>query len=173
MGNSDLQQALINLNTVHNNDVLYFFNATVNSVDLDNRVCDCTSIEGRGANDYPNCRLMTEVDDGILIIPTIGSSVTILLSHNTDPLIIGYSEVDQIIFRGGDLGGMVLVKSLLTKLNNLENAYNDLAAKFNSHTHPITVTSGTGSSLATTTQETKTLTPTQQVDIENQNITQG
>lgn len=184
MGNRGVQEAINTLVQAHTgtDDTLFFFTAVVNSVDIDNRICNCTSVEG-AKNSFPNCRLMTELDDGILIIPTVGSNVSIILSTFTQPLVVGYSEVDKIILRGGDLGGLVRVKDLITKLNNLEDAYNGLKDKvndlinlFNTHTHPIIVSSGTGSSTATTpteTPDTTTLTKTVRSDIENTAITQG
>ena len=82
-------------------------------------------------------------------------------------------ENDLIQFNDGSLDGMVKVAALKTKLNNLENLVNDLVTKFNSHTHILTLTMGTGTAAPTVAPETTTLTPTVQADIENTKITQG
>ena len=84
-----------------------------------------------------------------------------------------FSIKDGIMqFNDGSNGGLVEVIKLTQKLNNLENLVNDLVAKFNSHTHILTLTSGTGTAAPTTTIESSTLTPTQRGDIENTKITQ-
>jgi hypothetical protein len=78
-----------------------------------------------------------------------------------------------ITLNDGSLGGLVEVAALVTRLNNAENMVNDLAAKFNGHTHILALSAGTGTAAATVTQETTTLTPTQRGDIENTKITHG
>ena len=77
-----------------------------------------------------------------------------------------------IQFNDGSYGGLVQVINLVQKLNNLENLVNDLVAKFNMHVHPG-VQSGAGSTGPTVSLETGTLTPTEQADIENTEVTHG
>lgn len=100
---------------------------------------------------------------------------------NQQPQILKFDQVDKLLincqtlvqFNGGENGGMVLAQQLVNKINNIENLLNDLIAKFNSHTHPIIVSTGSGSSTPTTTQETGLINPiTQPSDIENTEITQ-
>lgn len=116
-------------------------------------------------------RLMASVDDGVLILPERDSTVVVALTD--DPYIAMFSGVDRIILRGGQFDGLVKVADLVTKLNNLENKVNDLVSKFNTHTHILTLSAGTGTAAPTTTLVTGTLTPTQQTDLENTNITHG
>jgi len=75
-------------------------------------------------------------------------------------------------FNDGQLGGLVKLLSLVTKLNNLENLVNNLVTKYNAHTHILTLSTGTGTAAPTTATETTVLTPTQRADIENDKITQ-
>lgn len=166
-----IREAVEHLAGTHRDDKVFVIDATVDSVDITTRTCVCTAIGGKAGSELPNVRLMASIDDGLLIIPTIDSTVTLLFSNFTDPCIISYSEIDTIIFRGGDLGGLVKVIELTTKLNNLENLVNDLISKFNSHTHQVTSTGApTGPNLL---PETEKLTPTMRLDIENINVTQG
>jgi hypothetical protein len=65
------------------------------------------------------------------------------------------------------------VGELTTKLNNLENKVNDIVAKFNSHTHILTLSTGTGTAAPTTTKVPGTLTPTEQSEIENDKVKHG
>lgn len=171
MSDRTIRETIQHLAGTHDNDPVYVYDAEVDSVDEDNRICSVTLIGGRANNSLSNVRLMSSIDDGILIIPTVGSTVTIIFSSFTEPLVIGWSGWDKMILKGGDQGGLVLSPNLITKLNNLENLVNDLISKFNSHTHNVTaVGSPTGPSLI---QEDQTLTKTIQSDIENPNITQG
>lgn len=155
----------------HQTDRVTLMDATVESVDEVARTCECTAVTGSTGNTIPGVRLMASIDDGILIVPVKGSTVVISMSIFTDPVIVSYSDIDRIILRGGDLGGLVKVIELTKKLNNIENLLNDLIIKFNSHTHNVTSTGApTGPNLL---QETQSLTPTEQAEIENENITHG
>ena len=113
-----------------------------------------------------------------------------MYSTQNDPFIALYSDIDSAYLQVGDssieilndgsitlndgsYNGLVKVADLVTKLNNLENLVNDLISKFNSHTHILTLTSGTGTAAPTAAPETNTLTPTKQSDLENSKITHG
>ena len=170
-GDRDIREAIEYLAGVNREDKVYSFDAIVNNVDESKRTCECQIVSGKVQNVLDNVRLMASVDDGVLIVPALGSNVTIIISNFTDPYITSYSEVEKIVLRGGDLGGLVKIVELTSKLNNLENAVNDLISKFNSHTHNVTaVGSPTGPNLA---PEETTLQPTIQDEIENKSITQG
>jgi len=126
---------------------------------------------------------------GLLFVPAIGSTILITYSTYNVPFVSQFSELSQVLliagssqvsivdgklmFNDGSLGGLVEVAALVTKLNNLENLVNDLAAKFNSHTHILTLSSGTGTAAPTAAPEATTLTPTQRADIENTTVTHG
>lgn len=171
MSDRSIREAVQYLAGNNHADRVTMIDATVNSVDQDNRVCDCTAITGPVGSDLPGVRLMSSVDDGLLILPTAGSTVTVLLSIFCDPVIISYSEIDKIVLRGGDLDGMVMVRALTERLNNIENAFNSHVGNYNGHIHPVTATGvPTGVPVV---PESGSLTPTQQADIENTTITQG
>lgn len=70
---------------------------TVNSVDLPSRTCDCTPIGGTSITDLPGVQLQAESNDGLLIVPSIGSTVYVIYSERNIALVIGWSDVDQII----------------------------------------------------------------------------
>lgn len=169
MSDRSIREAIEYLAGTNKEDKIYVFDANVDFVDIPTRTCTCTMIGGKSGNTLDNVRLMSSIDDGLLIIPAVDSTVTIILSNFTEPVIIGYSEVAKIVMRGGDLGGLAIIGVLLAKLNNLENAYNDFVLKYNTHTHPETG-SNTG---PTTSTESTTLPITTLDEIENKNITQG
>ena len=165
-----IQEAIQILSGTHLADKLYFIDAEVNSVDEQARSCTVTALSGKVGSEY-TVRLMASVDDGLLMIPVVGSSVVVCSSDFVTGSIIQYSGIDHISIRGGDLGGLVKVIDLTEKLNNLENKLNSLILKYNTHTHNVTaVGSPTGPGLQ---PETGTLTPTQRADIENDKISHG
>lgn len=172
MSNTAVIQAIQQITKTRLSDKVYIAACTVNSVNVLARTCNCTAVDGKAEVDFPSVQLMAEVDDGELKIPTVGSTVLIAYSEYVLPFVLMYSSIDSIIFMGGDLGGMVKVIDLTTKLNNLENLVNDLVEKYNSHVHSG-VTTGGGVSGATDLIESTTLMPTDRADIENINITQG
>lgn len=155
----------------HDSDPVIIVDAIVTGVDEGNRSCTCDLVGGKIGSTLDNVRLMASIDDGVLIIPALNSSVTIIFSTFTEPIVICFSEVDKIIFRGGDLGGMVITPNLIQKLNNLEKLMNDLISKFNTHTHQVISTgSPSGPNLL---PENTTIIQTTRDDIENKNVTQG
>lgn len=166
-----IAEAVKYLAGTHQTDTVFLIDAQVLSVDPDAMTCVVTALTGPVGNDIPDVRLIASVDDGVLRLPTIGSTVTVLMSTFTDPAIVAYSGLDKIVLLGGDLGGLPVVGNLIIRLNNLENAYNDLASKYNSHVHPVIAT---GSPTGTTSiLEPTNLALTVATDIENPNITQG
>jgi hypothetical protein len=170
-------------------DPSVFIPCTVNSYNEATRTCTCTPVGGKIQSQFSNVLLMPSVDDGILYLPTAGSTVIITYSKFQQPYVSFFSSIDKILyivgssvikvidgtiqFNDGSFGGLTKVEVLTQKLNNLENLLNDLISKYNTHTHLLTLSSGTGTAAPTETIETNTLTPTQQTDIENSLITHG
>lgn len=118
------------------------------------------------------CLLMAQIGDGIILTPSIGSTVGVLYSVYNSAYVISYSDLDTIGLKGTEFGGLVKVIELTQKLNALEDKVNSIITTFNSHVHNG-VTTGVGTSAVTPTTITGTLTPTQQKEIENKNVTHG
>lgn len=189
MSDRQIQDAIERMAGTHLKDELYMIQCTVDSVDLSARTCNCTAVGGQAVNEINDVRLMADVDDGFLIVPSIGSTVFVTYSKRNDPIISLFSSVDQVIiitgstllsvkdgsvtFNDGSFGGLIKIDELTKKLNNLESLVNDLATKYNQHTHILTLSSGTGTAAPTTTQEPKTLTATQKKDLENALVKHG
>lgn len=170
MSDRAIQEAIQILSGTHLSDKVYFIDATVKSVDEQARTCVVVALSGKAGNEF-TARLMASVDDGVLIVPTVESTVAVSMSDFNTATIVQYSEVEKIVLRGGDLGGLVKVIELTEKLNNLENKLNSLVAKYNIHTHNVTaVGSPTGPGLQ---PESGALTPTQRSEIENDKINHG
>jgi len=171
MSDRAIQETIQILAGTHLSDKVYAVDATVVSVDESKRNCIVRVISGKANNEF-TARLMCAIDDGVLVIPLVDSTVSIVMSDFTTPYVSQYSGIEKIVLRGGDLGGLVKVIELTEKLNNLEQLLNDLVTKYNSHTHSG-VSTGGGMSGVTTALETGTLTPTQRSEIENEQITHG
>ena len=115
-GDRKIQQAVQMLSGTHLSDKVFFIDAKVLSVNKQARTCRVQAIGGKTANVF-TARLMAVVDDGILIIPAVDSTVSVVRSDFTKPMVAQYGEVDEIIIRGGDLGGLIKVADLTAKLN--------------------------------------------------------
>ena len=162
-------------------DTVHLIECTVNSVDEDNRICECTPLSDSFEGTLESVYLSAQPNDGIIQIPVIGSIVKICICNSIDyPFVIQFSDLEKIIilaetsiqFNNGSFDGLVKVIELTEKLNNLENKLNSVISTFNSHVH-TGVTAGGGSSAVTPTLISGTLTPTQQAEIENDKITHG
>ena len=116
---------------------------------------------------YADVRLGAVVDgnaNNLIIKPTVGSYVLLAdLSDGKlrDLAIIGWSQIDivsinninAIVLNGGNLGGMVRIGDLTTKLNALTDRVNALIEAYNTHTHPVSTT-GTAAAQAGTAAAT-------------------
>jgi hypothetical protein len=205
MSNGTIIQAIQTLAGVKGEDKVQLVAATVTSVDEAERTCNVSVLSGTGQTTIENVQLMASIDDGILLVPAIDSTIIVSYSSYNQPFVSLFSELSKILlvagennasiqmdtdgllleiantklfisdgltkFNEGNLGGLVKVIELTTKLNNLENKVNQLLTAFNSHTHILTLSTGTGTAAPTSSQVSGTLTPTQRADIENTEIT--
>lgn len=162
--NRELGVAIRKLAGTHNADKLTIADCIVDSVDIASRTCVCTPLNDTSIAQIQGVRFQSTVDDGVILQPSIGSTVTVLLSTRVAPLIVSYSELDevyivapQVQFNKGNLGGMVKVISLVAKLNAIEQQLNTI---------------GTWALTVTPSLTLPPLIPTQQIEIENKAITQ-
>lgn len=172
MSNRSIIEAIQAISGTQLTDKVYLFEGTVDSVSESARTCTCSIVAGQTAFTIPDVRLMASIDDGILIIPEIDSNVTIVGSTYTEPYITTYSGIEKIVFRGGDLGGMVKLLSALSSLNKIENDINTLKNAFNSWV-VLPADGGAALKAIASIWSGQSLTPTKRTDLENTNITQG
>jgi hypothetical protein len=189
MSHRNIIEAIQKISGTKQTDAVSYVPCTVNSVNIAARTCNCTPQGDQYQASFSNVLLMASVDDGILYIPAIGSTVVVTYSKFNPPFICLYSSIDKILytvgssilqvidgtvqFNDGSFGGLTKVEVLTQKLNNLENLLNELIGFYNAHTHTVTVGGSSGIATATPTTENTTLTPTQQSDIENTSIIHG
>jgi hypothetical protein len=177
MSKDKIHNAIRILSGMHSYDKVFMFDAIVNgSVNESTRTVNVTMLGGESSNDL-DVRLMSSVDDGMFIYPKGGSTVTIIMSDKTDPYIVGYSEIEKIVWFGGEYGNVPIVKhpsdsnkGLTARLNKLEDFVKDLSNKYNSHTHTTTCAAGPGTATTTLQQETGVIINTTDSDISHPNI---
>lgn len=153
------------------------------SVDLQEYTCSVLLTDtDEGGAPMPGVMLsaVTENANGLIIVPADGSNVVIAsidapgeytIIKASDLVTVLLTGDIQVVFHGGENGGIPLSPNLVQRLNRLENIVNELISKYNSHTHTGVQTGG-GTSGPTLAQETNTATLTQQGDIENTKIKQ-
>jgi hypothetical protein len=79
----------------YNVDLVTIINATVESVDKDKRTCVVTPLSGQSDTPIEDVGLMVERNDGEFKIPSVGSTVGVVMSTQVDPYIISWSDLDE------------------------------------------------------------------------------
>ena len=121
--------------------------------------------------DIENISLGTS-NAGVIIYPTAGANVMVLFEDNTlNGRVIDADATDSIELMGNANGGIPITANVVTRLNNIETAYNDFVTKFDAHIH----SGGTiaGNTATPTVVDTDTLTETVNSDIENTKVKHG
>lgn len=145
---------------------------TVESVNESERTCDCVAISGKAESKIPDVRLMSCIDDGLLLIPAIDSHVTVIVSKQNDPYVSLYSELQKIVFMGGEYGGLVKVTPLVQKINALEQQVNTLKQLLTAWV-PVPNDGGGALKAVVSTWAAQAITLTQKAQLENLNIKHG
>ena len=174
MGNASTKNMIKTLLGQADNVAIY--DAEVVSVDRGARTCKVKLVSGKSANEI-EARLMASVDDGAYKIPATGSTVVVALGETVQPLVLMYSEIEEIEWLGGEYEGVPIVKDpnnpnkgLLKKINQLEDQLNTILQTLSTTTIPL-APSGTYP-FAPLYASILPITPTtQQADIEHPKIT--
>ena len=160
----------------------------VTAVDEDTRTCSLTSTVDKRTIDYSDVRLSAENNDGLIQIPSIGSTVVFIKMPNLENYVISFTDIDKLIcyidsnnyfefsssgfvFNGGTLDGMVKVNSLVTKLNNIETLLNKFVTNINAWT-PVPNDGGAALKTIFTGNPVTALTATVKANLENTKIKQ-
>jgi len=175
-----LKTAVQILAGTHLRDNSQFIYCNVDSVDEAKQVCTCTPIGGDATTQIPAVKLTAEENDGLLLLPKVGSTVVVIFSQRSEPFVALFSDIDKVIiiaetsvqFQDGTFGGLVKVKELTDKINILEKDLNTLKAAFNSW---VVVPNDGGAALKATTATWtgQSITVTNKTDIENTKIIHG
>ena len=183
---SDIRNSILNIVGIDDNASMVM--CEVVSVDEAKRTCNVTTISNDVELEIPDVMLQASVDNGFIIVPSVGSNVIILNQEKMHPCVVMYSSVSKVLaiqplwqFNKGDNAGMVKVIELTQKLNAVENDLNNLKLLLQTMVNAIVaagtvsvpVLSGTLSGyfsplLPYTAQ---VITPTTQTEIEDTKIT--
>ena len=110
-------------------------------------------------------------DDGLLLVPVVGSLVIISYTDKTTAFVSMFSQIEKIIFQGGSNLGIPKTPETVERLNNIEKDINDLKQILATWV-PVATDGGASLKSASASWYTSTLTPTTNDDIQNQNFLQ-
>lgn len=167
---ADIKSALVKLlgKETDGNSVI----CKVDSVDVSAKTAYCLPVDETVA-DIPDARICaSDSDNSFLVIPKVDSYVVVTMISESTGYVAMFSEIESIYLNGDTYGGLIKVKDLVTKLNNLENAFNTHVTKYNTHTHSG-VQAGAGATTPPIVPETTTLITTTQNELENTTVKHG
>ncbi len=185
--NEQLRQAIRQLAGTDLVDGVTSFDCTVVSVDEDNFTCVVDAIGDNATTEIPDVRLAAEGNDGFTLIPSVGSTVTVVKTDRGLAYVSMFSDIDKVIviinntkviiedgkitFNDGAFYGLAKVAELTQKYNNLENQMNSILVALQGVIVPL-APSGTYP-FAPLFAALTPLTPTTQTEIENTKIIHG
>lgn len=153
------------------NDEVYSIVCTVDSVNMTDKTCDCSPIDGKA--DLLGVRLMAQNQTGFFIKPKTNSIVVVTMINGFTGYVAMFSEVDEIQLNGDNYDGLPQIQVMVDKYNNLENKVNAIISAYNAHTHVTSCGAGAGSASPTPSLVVGTLTPTTQIELENTTVKHG
>lgn len=167
----EIISAIQSITNQRNEDKPDLIIAEINSVNLEERIANVTTISGKAANTF-DVNLQAVPSDGLLVSPSIGSTVYILMSTYTTPFIVQYSDIDNVFYslsgsintgkanlNGHEYGGMIIIQKLVDKINILESKLNEIQLWGSAVTPPF--------------PDPQTIEFTKVTDIENNTVTHG
>ena len=117
--------------------------------------------------------VVNDEDSGILVTPKVGSFVMITDLSNGDKrdwAVVMYSEVDKVEFNGGQNGGLINIKDLVSHINTIEEDLNNLKTAMSGWT-PVAQDGGAALKGAISAWTGQSITKTKKSDIEDDKIT--
>lgn len=91
----DVKELIQHLAGTYNLDKIKISDFNVDSVDENTLMCICTPINGLNNAEGLNVRMLPEVCDGVLSIPAVGSTVTVIYGDVLEPIIVAYGEISM------------------------------------------------------------------------------
>lgn len=144
---------------------------TVKSYDAPTKTYYCEPI-----GDYADLQqvkiIADSTKDGFLIMPKIGSTITVGLTNDNSGYMAQPSSVDEIHLAGVNYGGLAKTDDVKTKLNNIENKLNALITAISAWT-PVPNDGGAALKVSLTTWLASNLTLTTQADISSTEVFHG
>jgi hypothetical protein len=110
----------------YNKENMSFLLCSVVSVNVEDRTCVVTQIQGESESNIEDVKISAEDGDGFILFPTIGSNVLVALSERGPAYVLMFSDVDSIQLRDKTFGGLVKVKELNESLDSIKQYCADL-----------------------------------------------
>lgn len=136
--NRELREAIQKIAGTYNKDTVSITACIVTSnADAETKfTIDCSPISGVADTSMPGVKLNTEANDGMLIIPVVGSTVMVINSTMNEYYVYMYSDILKVVFiidnnnryefsssgfiwNGGNNGGLINIVQQTAKLNAL------------------------------------------------------
>lgn len=170
MSDRKIIESIQRLSGVQLSDKCYLAKGEVESYDIPSRTAVVTLIDGEKQVEK-TISLCPDVDDSIIILPTVGTNIWVVWSDYVPPFMAGFpSAFDKIIFGKQD-AGLPLTPEIVQRVNLIEEKVNQIINTFNAHVH-TGVQTGSGSSAITPTQVSGTLDLTTNDNIESKTLFQ-
>ncbi len=182
-----IRKAIQQITGTVNNDNATYVLCKVDSVDTSKRTCDVTVLSDF-ATSVPDVQIMAGVEDGMLLVPSVGSQVVVCIADSRTPYVSMYSQLDKVMFvvgemgitittdgvqiNDGSLGGLIKIEQLVSKINTIEQDINTLKTVFSSWT-PVPNDGGAALKAAAATWYAQQLQQTAKADLENTSVTHG
>lgn len=139
--NNELKEAIRSLSGTKDKDLPSFYICTVESFDLQTQTCNCIPVGGDATTAIPGVQLKADPNNGILVIPKIGSTVVVAMSLQTSAYLFMFSDIDsmevaisngvgnnptrfkieagKIQMNDGSLGGLTKTQELKTQIDKM------------------------------------------------------
>jgi hypothetical protein len=110
---------------------------TVDGGSVDTTALTCTLTPVGRSDKYYGARLSATsgVGKSVVIIPKEGSYVIASVIHENDVFVSMVEDAEKIIIRSEEFGGLVKVEELVSRLNAIETAFNNLLTDYKAHSH--------------------------------------
>jgi len=107
--------------------------------DVDKNKRTCTFVPAGDDAERFDIRLqaLMDSDKGFVMIPVEGSNIAVTFVNKSTGFVSLTEDIEEIIYQGGNNGGLVNIQPLIEKINNLENKVNELISHSSTHTHIV------------------------------------
>lgn len=102
VGNRQIIEAIQRMTGTQLADTVRLLAATVDAVDEAKRTCTVTTVSSQGTATIENVQLMASIDDGILIVPAVDSTVIVAYSTFNQPFVALFSGAEKILLVAGE-----------------------------------------------------------------------
>lgn len=132
---SELKEAIKKIAGTHKRDYVGLYMCAVDSVNESDRTCVCTPLSGEYNGQLTDVNLSAEPNDGMLLIPEIGSTVVVLSSTNSEYYVVMCSDIqkylltvgnsqlvivdNEIKYNDGGFGGLIKIEELKSELDKV------------------------------------------------------